>query len=73
MAPTIDPKSAQIEIGQVLKTHLAENSQVFNYRSDLTFFLKEEKVLGKYAMFWELVTKIKPILDNIPERQVLNV
>ena len=43
------------------------------YRSDLTFFHKEQKMIQKYHLFWEYVHKIKHFLDNIHEKKVLGV
>jgi uncharacterized protein YdcH (DUF465 family) len=43
------------------------------YRTDLTFFYKEERFLKKYLHFWSYVAKLRTVVDSIHERRVLDV
>ena len=43
------------------------------YRSDLTFFFKEEKFLKKYLHFWAYVSKLKGVIDNVYNKGVLDI
>ncbi len=43
------------------------------YRSDLTFFFKQEKFLKKYLHFWAYVSKLKGVIDNVYDKGVLDI